>query len=214
MTLSNAIPLFPLTKVLFPRMILPLHIFEERYKTMVSDLGGSSGVFGVVHSQEVHSGMVGTSARIQRILHTYDDGRMDLIAVGEERFRLIDILEGSPYLVARIEPVEDSGAVIPAKRQINSMLDLYRRFISRLGLESQQREQLETLVGEMTAEQDISYIIGQTIGLDSDRQQELLEVTSPGERIRLLTGELLRQDTVHKLARRLFEGEDFDPTVN
>ncbi|MFH0882515.1 MAG: LON peptidase substrate-binding domain-containing protein, partial [bacterium] len=205
---------FPLTKVLFPHMILPLHIFEERYKTMVADLQESDGVFGVVHSDEVHSGMVGTTARIQRILHTYEDGRIDLIAVGEERFRLLDFVEDSPYLVAQIKPVEDIRTSIPAKTQINSMLVLYRQFISRLGLESEQREQLESLVEEMTAEQDLSYIIGQTIGLDSGRQQELLEVVSPGERVRLLTGELLRQDTVHHLARKLFEGSDFDPGVN
>jgi Lon protease-like protein len=214
MSHPETIPLFPLTKVLFPHMILPLHIFEERYKTMVADLQSSGGVFGVVQSDEVHSGMVGTTARIQQILHTYEDGRMDLIAVGEERFRLLDILEDRPYMVARIRHVEDNRTSIPAKTQINSMLELYQQFISRLGLESEQRQQLESLVEEMTAERDLSYIIGQTIGLDSGRQQELLEVVSPGERVRLLTGELLRQDTVHQLARKLFEGSDFDPGVN
>lgn len=210
----ETIPLFPLSKVLFPRMILPLHIYEERYKKMVADLQRVDGVFGVVNSDEVRHGMVGTTARIQKILHTYDDGRMDLVAVGEERFRLLDFVGEKSYLVAQIEYVEDNLSAIPAKRQINSMLGLYRQFISRLGLEVEQRQQLESLVEELSAEQDLSYIIGQTIGLDSGRQQELLEVVSPGERVKLLTGELLRQDTVHQLARKLFEGSDFDPGLN
>jgi len=214
MNLPDIIPIFPLSKVLFPNMILPLHIYEERYKTMVKELLKGGTIFGVIPSEELKPGCVGTTARIQKVLHTYDDDRMDILAVGEDRFRLMDILDDRPYLRAKVSRVEDDLRQDTARIQIENMLGLYHRFIARLGLKQEQREQLENLVEDLDLEREISYIIGQTIGLDINRQQELLEVTDPGKRIELLTGELKRQDRVHKLARQLFEGEDFDPSLN
>lgn len=212
---QEILPLFPLSKVLFPRMILPLHIFEERYKLMISELLASGGSFGVVQDEEVHSGIVGTTASLQKVLHTYEDGRMDILTHGEERFRVIEMVESKPYIRALVDPlIDDSKAHSVARIQIEQMLSLYRQFIARLGLEAEQKQQLDSLMEDMEAERDISYVIGQTIGLDTARQQELLAVTSPSARIELLTDELKRHDTVHKLARNLFEESDFDPGVN
>jgi ATP-dependent Lon protease len=182
---------------------------------MINEVSASGGRFGVVHDDEVRENVVGTSARVQRILHTYDDGRMDIVVSGEDRFRIREIIQDMPYLRVIADPVADTiQGGVPAKAAIDSMLDLYQQFIARLGLEPDQKEQLEGLMEEMEAERDISYVIGQTIGMDSNRQQALLSVTEPKRRIELLTGELKRHDTVHRLARGLFEEDDFDPTVN
>lgn len=218
MTLHDSwIPLFPLSKVLFPRMILPLHIFEERYKEMIGECLEEDRPFGVIHDDDQRdlADAVGTLARVQKVLHSYEDGRMDILSVGEERFRIRDVDEESrSFLRARVETFTDVTAPPAARRAIEEMLSLYRSFIARLGLEAEQKKQLEDLVEDVEQERELSYIIGQTIGLDNRHQVDLLSQTTPNGRVGMLTVELRRQDKVHRLARDLFEGEDFDPTLN
>ena len=102
------IPLFPLNTVLFPEMVLPLHIFEERYKTMVRECLERSQPFGValIRSGKEVDGpadpfAVGTTARIREVQYL-DDGRMNLIAVGVERFRVQALHHDRPYLVGDV----------------------------------------------------------------------------------------------------------------
>jgi Lon protease-like protein len=103
------IPLFLLNTVLFPEMVLPLQIFEERYKIMVRRCLERSEPFGVVlirSGKEVGETAepfaVGTTARISEAKHL-DDGRMNLIAVGERRFRVRSLRRDEPYLVGEVE---------------------------------------------------------------------------------------------------------------
>lgn len=208
------IPLFPLQKVLFPKMILPLHIFEERYKEMIAACTAGDTVFGVVHSDDLQPGAIGTTARVQKVLRTYDDGRMDLLASGEERFRVLSLIEDRAYLRAEIESLDDTPNEEITQGALEDMVTMYRSFIARLGLETQQRQQLEELVVELEGEREISYVIGQTIGLDTSGQLDLLAERSPQARIRKLTEELKRHEVIHHVARDLFEGDDFDPTLN
>lgn len=210
----DIIPLFPLQKVLFPRMILPLHIFEERYKEMIGYCREMNRPFGVLLADEVERGAVGTTATIQRVLREYEDGRMDIIAVGEERFQVTDVIYEKSYIEAEIKPLVDVNTLAASAREVEGMLDLFRGFIDRLGLEEKQREQLEELVIELELEREVSYVIGQTIGLDNESQQSLLQQRSPRERIKLLLHELKRYDLLHERARMLFEQSGFDPSVN
>ena len=104
------IPLFPLNTVLFPGAMLPLHIFEERYKLMVGRCIERGEPFGVVL---IRSGLevggpaqpheVGTTVRITRV-ERLDDGRMNLITLGVQRFRVRELLHGEPW--RRIADVE------------------------------------------------------------------------------------------------------------
>ncbi|MCB2200781.1 LON peptidase substrate-binding domain-containing protein [bacterium] len=210
----DIIPLFPLQKVLFPRMILPLHIFEERYKEMIAHCREFNRPFGVLLADEVERGAVGTTATIQRVLHEYEDGRMDIIAVGEERFKVTDVIYEQSYIKAEIKPLVDVNTLAASAREVEGMLDLFRGFIDRLGLEEKQREQLEELVIDLELEREVSYVIGQTIGLDNESQRSLLQQRSPKERIKLLLHELKRYDLLHERARQLFENSDFDPSAN
>ena len=108
------LPLFPLNSVLFPGATLPLHIFEERYKLMIGRCLQSDSPFGVLlirSGNEVGEATepfeVGTTARIVRAQHL-DEGRMNLVCLGERRFRLLRKLRDTPYLVGEVEPLDST----------------------------------------------------------------------------------------------------------
>jgi Lon protease-like protein len=108
------LPLFPLNSVLFPGAALPLHIFEERYKLMISrclDDGSPFGVLLIRSGQEVGGEAepfhIGTTARIARV-QRLDEGRLNLICFGDQRFRLKHRLQQAAYPIGEVEPLEST----------------------------------------------------------------------------------------------------------
>jgi Lon protease-like protein len=95
---SRLIPLFPLQVVVFPRTGLPLHIFEERYKAMVGEAIRDKSEFGVVLAKENGIASVGCTVVVERVLRTYADGRMDILARGRRRFEIVALNEEKSYL--------------------------------------------------------------------------------------------------------------------
>jgi Lon protease-like protein len=89
MPVEIIIPLFPLGVVLLPEMILPLHIFEERYKTMIGQCLDQDEEFGIVYFNGKKMEEVGCTARILKVLKRYDDGRMDICHFGQPFLTLI-----------------------------------------------------------------------------------------------------------------------------
>jgi Lon protease-like protein len=129
------LPLFPLHTVLCPGIALPLHIFEPRYRAMVRRCLEEDSPFGVVwirDGREVGAGTiaiatVGTFAEI-READRLADGRFDLVAVGTGRFRVEEVfVDREPYLVARVEPVEDRVDDEPRARRLSRLVT--RRFV-------------------------------------------------------------------------------------
>ncbi len=109
-------PQFPLGTVLFPSMVLPLHVFEPRYRTMVADVMAADGIFGVVlieRGHEVGGGdqrsEFGTMARVVKA-EELADGRWALVTVGVERFKVTNWLPDAPYPRADVEPWPDDPA--------------------------------------------------------------------------------------------------------
>ncbi len=102
MQLEITIPLFPLGLVLLPEMVLPLHIFEERYKKMIGQCLDQNQEFGIVYFDGTRIQEAGCTARILRVLKRYDDGRMDIVTKGEKRFRIMNVSDTEAYLQARI----------------------------------------------------------------------------------------------------------------
>ncbi len=100
--------MFPLPLVLVPTERIPLHIFEPRYRELVSECVESDGEFGLVLATgdgAVHE--VGTRAAIIQVLEVLDDGRMNIVVEGRERFRLLELTSGRSYTTALVEPVTD-----------------------------------------------------------------------------------------------------------
>ncbi len=94
-------------------MPLPLHIFEDRYKAMIGDIitssetGTGKSEFGVVLAKDEGIINIGCTASVQKVMRRYDDGRLDLLAMGQRRFRILGINEEKPYLQAEVEFFED-----------------------------------------------------------------------------------------------------------
>ncbi|HVT66476.1 MAG TPA: LON peptidase substrate-binding domain-containing protein [Trebonia sp.] len=118
--MSEVLPLFPLSTVLFPGMRLPLHVFEERYRLLVAHLRAQPeprrfGVIAIRQGREVgETGVtalyeVGCVAAVRQIV-SHADGRFDLATVGTERFRLLRVDDSRPYFQGEIELLPDEPA--------------------------------------------------------------------------------------------------------
>ncbi|MFP3853072.1 MAG: LON peptidase substrate-binding domain-containing protein, partial [Anaerolineales bacterium] len=141
----NELPLFPLQSVLFPGMPLRLHIFESRYKELIQRCLDDQLPFGVVliaKGQETLGPLpephdIGTTAQIS-YLEPLGDGRSNLLAIGGERFRIIEILGGHPYLTARVEylplPVLDTQQGVRDASRIRPLVERYLSALSAMDL--------------------------------------------------------------------------------
>ena len=86
-------PLFPLGLVLLPQELVPLHIFEDRYKTMVGECLDEDTEFGIIWLSDDGLKEVGCSARISRVLEEFEDGRLNILVEGTDPFRLLRRIE-------------------------------------------------------------------------------------------------------------------------
>ena len=105
---SEILPLFPLNVVLFPQSQLPLHIFEERYKILISECITHDAVFGInfVHEQQMRS--IGCTAAVKEVTKRYSDNRMDIVVEGRRRYTLHNLVEAPhPYYSGRISWYND-----------------------------------------------------------------------------------------------------------
>lgn len=112
------LPLFPLQVVLFPGAILPLHIFEDRYKEMIGEAIQSKTEFGVLLATDKGLAAVGCTAVVEKVLREYPDGRLDILTRGRRRFELLLVNEERSFLRGSVEFLEDdSGHTLPEDRQ-------------------------------------------------------------------------------------------------
>jgi len=100
-------PLFPLGLVLLPQELVPLHIFEERYKVMIDGCLEDDSEFGIVWLADDGLRDVGCSARITRVVERFEDGRMNILVEGAQPFRMLRRIDSLPYPAGDIELLED-----------------------------------------------------------------------------------------------------------
>ena len=181
------LPLFPLNTVLFPGGTLPLHIFEERYKLMMGECIEQHSTFGVVLIKsgaevggpaEPHA--VGTTARISRV-QELDGGRLNLVAVGVGRFRILNLTQSQPYMRGEVEMLEDadtdaSSSAAAAEEVSKLYIDYYRL---ALALTSQWQER----VGVPERPGALADFVATRIDTESELKQRLLEMPTIGERL-------------------------------
>ncbi len=201
------VPQFPLGSVLLPHMLLPLVVFEPRYRQLVADLDRHDQRFGVVlidRGSEVGGGeirgAVGTIARV-RELATLPDGRSTLVCVGTERFRVVEWLPDDPYPLADVEPwpddPDDPGTADEAAAMFAGY-DRCRDIFTRNGIDVGPRPAFDPELAVSTYQVTASSPLG-----DFDRRQILLG-HGAGERARRLADHLDLAATT--LAFRLGEG--------
>lgn len=123
---QHMLPLFPLNVVLFPRTVLPLHIFEERYKQMIADVIDGQSEFGVVLAGEKGICNSGCTASVDKVLQKYPDGRMDLLTVGRRRFEILNLDDEKPYLRAEVTFFDDEEFEDTAAETRERVIGLYK----------------------------------------------------------------------------------------
>jgi Lon protease-like protein len=177
MAAHELIPLFPLSLVLLPAMPLPLHIFEDRYKEMIRDVMPVQGEFGVVLVKDGGIVNIGCTARVDRVVRQYPDGRLDILAIGQRRFVIDSLDEEKSYLRAEVEFFNDEDASeVPFElRQRTSQA--YRRLI--------ELEEPGTAAEAKFDMNRMSFQVAQFIA-DLDKRQTVLSLRSEIERLEFL----------------------------
>jgi uncharacterized protein len=206
--MSEMLPLFPLSTVLFPGMRLPLHIFEERYRLLAARLlelpePRRFGVIAIRQGREVgEDGVtalheVGCVATIKQIV-PHPDGRFDLAAVGTQRFRLLRLDDSLPYYQGEIEPLPDeepSGAAAgpaagPLALAAKRVQAGFRAYLNALADRGGGVINVTDLPDEPLL---LSYVVGAAMIIDLPERQSLLAAPAALSRLRLERSLLVRE---------------------
>ena len=173
------LPLFPLNTVLFPGMPLRLHIFEERYKQMMRLCLEKSRPFGVVliaQGVEAFGPLaqphnIGCTARIIQV-EPLQEGRMNIVALGQERFQIVALDHARPYLVGQVELIpmatDNAQEIERAGARLRPWIEKYLGILTRAGLMEFDPSQLP---GD---ELELGYLGAALLQIPSDQKQALL----------------------------------------
>jgi Lon protease-like protein len=169
-------PLFPLGLVLLPQELVPLHIFEERYKLMISECLESDSEFGIVWLSDDGLRDIGCSARIERVLETFEDGRLNILAVGDKPFRLLRRIDDMPYPAGDIELLDDFDPEADPE-----LLEQARaRYAELVEAATEEKPDLEE-VAQLDA-----YGMAATVEHPDEAKQALLELRAENDRLRMV----------------------------
>ena len=180
--MSETLPLFPLGTVLFPGLLLPLHIFEERYRQLIRDLlempeprrfgviairqGRETGVDGI---QALHE--VGCTATLRQVKEL-EDGRYDIVTVGTHRFRLAGVDDSRPYLQGQVDLLaEETGEAAAVAQAVRMVRDAFRAYLAALA------ERGVTQISAPELPEDpvtLSYLVGASMIIELGDRQALL----------------------------------------
>ncbi|MGD0792038.1 MAG: LON peptidase substrate-binding domain-containing protein [Terriglobales bacterium] len=178
--MSSLLPIFPLELVLLPGVPLPLHIFEPRYKEMIAECLEQKKPFGVVRASSDGVAEIGCTAEIMSVTKKYDDGRMDILTRGVERFEVIEVNEDRSFLQAEISVVEDEPGK-PAAQMVTQAVRLHAEIAKLAGAEPS---------GPDEHAGNLSFLLAGSLPLDLDFKQNLLSTLSEAKRLEAVVGYL------------------------
>jgi Lon protease-like protein len=192
------LPLFPLPVVLFPGMPMPLHIFEPRYRQMLTDIHAGNNLFGLSYfdasaaGKEIPpAGHIGCVAEITE-RQGLPDGRSNVLAVGVIRYEVEDYVErDDPYLVVRVnffeDEEEDTETLNASARDVAVM---FMRVANAIRVINDERGNLPDITD--TEPQKLSFLVAAAMEIETETKQELLELHSTSERLTRLRDFLAR----------------------
>lgn len=194
----DKIGLFPLGIVLFPESSYPLHIFEERYKKLINTCIEEKTVFGINYTDQAKMSDVGCTAYVSDIMKKYDDGRMDILVTGKERYRMIRFSEGDkPYYTADIEYFNDDSE-IREQILVNDTVKIFNDIAKRIKYVN-----IEPIDIDKIDNHYLSFLMAQKSGMDAKQKQNLLEMKSENERLKILRNHLRRLKPLIKEAESI-----------
>ena len=187
--------LFPLGIVLLPSEQIPLHIFEERYQELIGECLAEEREFGLIYADDDGLREIGTLAAVTEVLDRFDDGRLNVVVEGGERFRLLELTEGRSFQTGLVEPIEDENDVADPEDSEHA-LELFHRLVELTGAEVEEPR--------LSADQ-LSFELAGRFEFAPDLKQKLLQLTSERERMHLLAELLAGAATAVEREREIAE---------
>lgn len=180
--MNSLLPIFPLDLVLLPGVSLPLHIFEPRYKEMIAECLERKKPFGVVRASDDGVADIGCMAEIVSVTRKYDDGRMDIVTRGLDRFEVIQVHEDRSFLQAEVSVVQDEEEQEKATTEmVTQAVRLHAEIAKLAGSE---------LSGPDDRAGNLSFLLAGSLPLDLDFKQSLLSTLSEEKRLEAVVGYL------------------------
>jgi Lon protease-like protein len=170
-------PLFALGIVALPTESVPLHVFEERYRTMIEECLQVESEFGIVWLSEDELKPVGCACEIERVLERMDDGRLTVLVRGTRVFRLLQRQDDLPYPAGIVEFLTEHEET-PDGEAAREAHELYAELVEQATDRTLAEQELEAMD---------TYAMAATIDFGAEAKQELLELRSENARLRLLT---------------------------
>jgi len=170
---SLLLPLFPLDLVLLPGVPLPLHVFEPRYKEMIAECLDEKKPFGVVRASSEGVADIGCTAEIVEVTKRYDDGRMDILTRGVERFEVLHVHEDRSFLQAEFTVIDDEPGRAPSE-MVREAVRLHSEIVKLSGAE---------IDGPEEGADQLSFLLAGSLPLDLDFKQKLLTTLSEPTRL-------------------------------
>jgi Lon protease-like protein len=168
------LPLFPLDLVLLPGNPLPLHVFEPRYKEMIGECLDQNHPFGIVRTKEGSIAEIGCTAEIITVTKKYDDGRMDIVTQGRERFEIMHVNQERAFLQAEVVYLHDETGASTAE-EVAQALRLHGEIMTLAGAEPENVSDVD--------QARLSFHLAGSLPLDPDFKQTLLGMKSESERL-------------------------------
>jgi Lon protease-like protein len=170
-------PLFPLGIVALPTENVPLHIFEDRYRTMIEECLADDREFGIVWMADDELKPIGCACTVERVLERLEDGRMNILARGTRPFRLLERQDDLPYPAGVVEFLDEPEEPTDLE-VVHATRALYAELVEQATDSALSAEEIEALN---------AYRMAATVEFGADAKQELLELRSENARLRLLT---------------------------
>ena len=205
------LPVFPLPVVLFPGVPLPLHVFEQRYRQMLSDVRDGNNLFGLSYFDSSTSekdfppeGHIGCVAEVTET-QSLPDGRSNILTVGLIRYKVEGYIErGDSYLVARVSFFEDEEEQPESLGESSrDVAEIFTRIARAVRIINDERAGLPDISD--TDPQRLSFLVAAAMEIETDVKQELLELRSTSERLRRLSDMLGRAVTRYEERARMHE---------
>ena len=169
----DEIGLFPLGIVLLPSERVPLHIFEPRYQELIGECLEDDTEFGLVYADEEGVRETGTRARVAEVLERFDDGRLNIVVEGGERFRVAHLTRGRTFMTAEVVVVNDEASHVSAETAARAA-GAFRALAALAGVEPEEPDESSPI---------LSFELAGQVELAAEAKQELLESRSEADRL-------------------------------
>jgi Lon protease-like protein len=196
--MNHIIPIFPLALVVFPNSKYPLHIFEERYKTLINKCLANNSGFGIVSKIGDTISEVGVYVEVSDVIKIYESGELDIVVAGKWRFKRIDLeMHPDGYYLSDVNKIKDQDAdgdlnynlFFALKQRVQEMLKLVNFNVNQVFWDTLEKTNLK------------SFKLAEKAGLSILQQQELLTIQSENKRLSYLL------DHFEKLEAKLEENK-------